>query len=67
MLFSKTDVTIGTQHPAQHFLDPLKTRNAVHRTTQTDSKSAAQKAARQLIELEDFLSNMICRQTELAA
>lgn len=39
----------------------------MYRATQTDNKSAAQKAAQQLIELEDFLSNMICRQTELAA
>ena len=31
------------------------------------SKSAAQKAAQRLIELEDFLGDMIRRQTELAA
>ena len=36
-------------------------------THRLGSKSAAQKAAQQLIELEDLLSDMICRQTELAA
>ncbi len=65
--FQKRTLPSGTQHPAQPFLETPKTRNAMNRTTQTDSKRAAQKAARQLIELEDFLGEMIRRQTELAA